>query len=585
MYTPQRIVMFGLMVLLIAGCYQAPLAALPALPAAPAVMTSTPTVASQATAQSTATGAAATTGPTTTAGAAQSTTAQPSPAPTPTASAPVTGGIQLKDALPSLSPQDVWQNFYDITQVPRPSGHMDQIRTFLVNFGKGLNLDTTVDDAGNVLIRKPAAKGMEDHAGVVLQAHMDMVAQKTADMEFDFLTDPIQAYVAGDWVHADDTTLGADNGIGIAVIMALLQRKDLVAPAIEALFTVDEETTMSGMNGLGSDELHGSDYINIDSEVEGQFTIGSAGGMTVRSSLAYQGDIGGPINVATAYYTVTVTGLTGGHSGIDINKGRGSATKLLVRLLWSAGTSYGVRLVSLQGGTAHNAIPTEANALVEMPVGEMQWFADYLKQSEMTMRQELAATEPNLSVKFITATLPMIQEVMTPASQQRVLDVLYANPQGVLRMSDSVPGLVETSNNLGVVTTENGFVKATNLARSSVDSELTDAGVMVMSDWDLAGGQYAVTDQYPGWNPNPNSLLLGLFERTYKQLYGVDASYVAIHAGLECGTVASKYPQMDLISLGPTLADVHSPTERLQVSTVPKAVDLLVDVLGQIPAE
>ena len=468
---------------------------------------------------------------------------------------------------------------------PGPRDTWTRSAAFLVNFGKGLNLDTTVDDAGNVLIRKPASKGMENRAGVVLQAHMDMVAQKTADKDFDFLTDPIQAYVAGDWVHADDTTLGADDGIGIAIIMAMLQRKDLVAPAIEALFTVDEETTMSGMNGLGSDELHGSDYVNIDSEVEGQFTIGSAGGMTVQSSLAYQGDVGGPINVSMSYYTVTVTGLTGGHSGLDIDKGRGSATKLLVRALWPAGTSYGARLVSLQGGTAHNAIPTEANALVEMPVAEAPWFADYLKQYETTVRKELAATEPNLAVKFITATLPAIQEAMTPASQQRVLNVLYANPQGVLRMSDSVPGLVETSNNLGVVTTENGFVKATNLARSSVDSELTDAGVMVMSVWDLAGGQYAVTDQYPGWDPNPNSPLLALFEQTYKQLYGVDASYVALHAGLECGTVAGKYPQMDMISIGPTLVDVHSPTERLQVSTVPKVVDLLVEVLGQIAAE
>ena len=305
----------------------------------------------------------------------------------------------------------------------------------------------------------------------------------------------------------------------------------------------------------------------------------------MQSSLAYQADTGGPINVPAMSYTVTVTGLTGGHSGVDINRGRGSATKLLVRALWPAGTRYGVRLVSLQAGTAHNAIPTEANAIVMAPVEQAREFGDYLKQFETTVRQELAATEPNLTVKWITATLPTIPQVMTPASQERVLDVLYANPQGVLRMSDSVPGLVETSNNLGVVTTADGFVKATNLARSSVDSELTDAGAMVMSDWDLAGGQYAVTDQYQGWDPNPNSPLLGLFEKTYKQVYGVDASYVAIHAGLECGTVASKYPQMDLISIGPTLVDVHSPTERLQVSTVPKVVDLMVAVLGQIPGK
>lgn len=558
MLLPRRFVLLGLMVLLVTISYQATLAAIPARSAPSAAPTPAPTATRQAVDQ---------------------------PPPVPEASEPVTGGIPLQDALPSLAPQDVWQNFYDITQVPRPSGHLDEIRAFLVNFGEGLNLDTSVDEAGNVLIRKPAFAGMENHAGVVLQAHMDMVAQKTSDKDFDFLTDPIQAYVAGDWVHADDTTLGADDGIGIAIIMAMLQREDLVAPAIEALFTVDEETTMSGMNGLGSDELHGSDYINIDSEVEGEFTIGSAGGMTVQSGLAFQGETGGPINVSTAYYTVTVTGLTGGHSGLDIDKGRGSATKLLVRALWAAGTQYGVRLISLQGGTADNAIPTEANALVMIPVEQAQGFADYLKQFEATVRKELTATEPNLAVTFSTATLPAIPAVMTPASQQRVLDALYANPQGVLRMSDSVPGLVETSNNLGFVTTANGFVEARNLARSSVDSELADAGSMVMSVWDLAGGQYAVTNEYAGWNPNPDSPLLGLFEQTYNQLYGVDAPYVALHAGLECGTVASKYPEMDLISIGPTLVDVHSPTERLQVSTVPKVVDLLVEVLGQIPAE
>jgi dipeptidase D len=564
MNTLRRIVLSGLVILLVAGCYQLLFALIPASPVALAAAQSAPPVDSQA-------------------AAAQSTMAEPTPAPT--ASTPVTGGIPLQDALPSLAPADVWQNFYDITQVPRPSGHMDQIRAFLVDFGKELNLDTTVDAAGNVLIRKPASKGMEDHAGVVLQAHMDMVAQKTADKEFDFRTDPIEAYVAGDWVHADDTTLGADDGIGIAIIMALLQREELVAPAIEALFTVDEETDMSGMNGLGSDELSGSDYINIDSEAEGQFTIGSAGGMKVQSSLAYQGDTGGPVNVPTAYYAVTVTGLTGGHSGLDIDKGRGSATKLLVRALWPAGTQYGVRLVSLQGGTADNAIPNEANAVVMVPVAQAEGFGDYLKQFEAAVRQELTATEPNLAVTFIPVTLSTIPQVMTSASQQRVLDVLYINPQGVLRMSDSVPGLVETSNNLGVVATTNGFVTAANLARSSVDSELTDAGVMVMSAWNLAGGQYEVTDRYPGWDPNPNSPLLALFEQTYKQLYSADASYVALHAGLECGTVATKYPQMDMISIGPTLVDVHSPTERMQVSTVPKVVDLLVSVLAQIPGK
>ena len=375
---------------------------------------------------------------------------------------------------------------------------------------RDLNLDTTVDDAGNVLIRKPASKGMEITPGVVLQAHMDMVAQKTADKGFDFLTDPIQAYVAGDWVHADDTTLGADDGIGIAIIMAMLQRKDLVAPAIEALFTVDEETTMSGMNGLGKrrtprQRLH-------QHRLGGRRPVHHR--QRGRDDGAKQPGLPGGRRRANQRLHVLLHRDCYGANGRPFRPGYRQGTRQRDQAVGACALAsrHELRRAAGQpaGGTAHNAIPTEANALVEMPVAEAPWFADYLKQYETTVRKELAATEPNLAVKFITATLPAIQEAMTPASQQRVLNVLYANPQGVLRMSDSVPGLVETSNNLGVVTTKNGFVKATNLARSSVDSELTDAGVMVMSVWDLAGGQYAVTDQYPGLGSQPELAAAGL---------------------------------------------------------------------------
>jgi dipeptidase D len=521
------------------------------------------------------------------AGAAQPAAAsQAAPAPDPGLTAPVTGGVPLKDTLPSMTPQDVWQNFYNITQVPRPSGHVEQMRAFLVDFGKGLNLDTTVDEAGNVLIRKPASKGMEDRPGVVMQAHMDMVGTPRPGTTFDFETQPIQAYVAGDWVHASDTTLGADNGIGMAIIMAMLQRKDLIAPAIEALFTVDEETTMAGANGLKPGVLEGGSYINLDSEVEGEFTIGSAGGLTQKNVLAFQTG-GEPQGTATAFYTVTVTGLTGGHSGLDIDKGRGSATKLMVRLLRPAGEWYGLRLASLQGGEHHNSIPSQATALVMLPTANYQAFDDYLKQSEATFRKELAAVDPKLTVGWITSTVSgPAPALMTLSSQNRVLDALNANPQGVLRMSDAVPGLVETSNNLGLVATADGFVTATNLSRGSVDSELADAGAMITSVWDLAGAQTTVTDRYPGWTPDPESPLLDLFMQTYKQLYAdKEPAYTALHAGLECGTVASKYPEMDFISMGPTLVDVHNADERLQVSTVPRVVDLIVAVLGQVPAK
>ncbi len=574
MDTLRTLALLGFALLLVAGCAPVPFtgqtAAAPAATTAPAQAAAAPTEPAAATPESR----------TAAAGAAAE------PTPDPGLTDPVSGGIPLKDALPSLTPPDVWQNFYDITQVPRPSGHDDQIRALLVDFGKGLNLETRVDEAGNVLIRKPASAGMENRQGVVLQAHMDMVGTPRPGTTFDFVTQPVQAYVTGDWVHAGDTTLGADNGIGIAIIMAMLQRKDLVAPAIEALFTVDEETTMQGANGLQAGELDGVNYVNIDSEDEGEFTIGAAGGLTQKNVLAYQTG-GGPQATATGFYTVTVTGLTGGHSGVDIDKGRGSATKLLVRLLSPAGEWYGVRVASLQAGQHHNAIPSEANALIMLPTANVKAFDDYLKQSETTLRTELAATEPKLAVEWTTATVPgPAPAVMTLASQNRMLNALHGNPQGVLRMSDTVPGLVETSNNLGIVSTADGFVTATNLARSSVDSELDDAGAMVMSVWDLAGGQSTITDRYPGWTPNPDSPLLNLFMTTYEQLFtDKEPTYTAIHAGLECGTVAAKYPEMDFISMGPTLIDVHTADERLQVSTVPRLVDLLVGVLGQIPAK
>lgn len=500
--------------------------------------------------------------------------------------APVTGGTPLKDSLPSMTPQDVWRNFYDITQVPRPTGHDDRIRGFLVDFGKSLNLETKVDEAGNVLIRKPASKGMEDRPGVVLQAHMDMVGASRPGTTFDFSTQPIQPLVAGDWVHADDTTLGADNGIGIAIIMALLQRTDLAAPAIEALFTVDEETTQEGAKGLEADELNGKYYLNIDSEVEGEFYIGSSGGLTMQSVLPYATEAA-PTNTEASFFTLTVAGLTGGHSGVDIDKGRASATKLIARLLRPAGESHGVRLVSLAGGSHHNAIPSEATALIIVPSTSYQAFDDYLKETERTLRRELAAVEPNLAVTMAASPLSgPPPTVMAESSQNRVLDALYANPQGIIRMSDAVPGLVETSNNLGMVSTANGVLTATNLARSSVDSELTDAGITIESVWNLAGATNTVTDRYPGWAPDPDSPLLNLFMRTFEDLYtDKKPRYAAVHAGLECGTVAAKYPELDFISVGPTLVDVHTPDERLRVSTVTRQVDLMVAVLGRIPAE
>ena len=476
-----------------------------------------------------------------------------------------------------MDPQDVWQNFYQLTQIPRPSHHEEQVRDFLAQFGKDLGLETIVDDVGNVIIRKPASPGMENRHGVILQAHMDMVAQPL-DGTHDFLTEPIDAYVEGDWVKADGTTLGADDGSGVAIAMAILQSKTLSLGPIEALFTVNEEDGMDGALGLQPDVLQGDILINLDSETEGEFTIGSAGGDYVDVDGSYT-EVATP--AATAAYTVTVSGLQGGHSGVNINEGRGHATKLLVRLLSPAAAQYGVRLAQIAGGTAANAIPTSASALVVVPDDQADAFLKYVQQYEGIVQSELAAVEPDLKVQATPAALPA--KVMDEQVQQALIDALYGSPQGVLRMSDAVPGLVETSTNMGIVKAADGQLAVTYYPRSSVDTELDDINQMIASVWDLAGVPVTISGRFSGWDPNPNSPILLLMEDVYQEMYGQEPMVTAVHAGLECGTIVSKYPGMDAISIGPTLQDVHTPNERIQVASVKKLNDFLIETLKRIP--
>jgi dipeptidase D len=504
-------------------------------------------------------------------------TAAPTVPPTNTPSSP-TSAIPLKDALSSLQPQDVFTNFYQITQVPRPSGSMDQIRAFLVQFGQGLELDTIIDDAGNVIIRKPASAGMENRQVVVLQAHMDMVAQKAEGKDFDFTKDPIQAYVSGDYVVADGTTLGADDGSGMAISMSILQSTTLKAGPIEALFTVDEETSLSGANGLKPDTLQGRTLINLDGETEGTFTIGSAGGEDITMNASYKQALA-PANMVA--YQVKVSGLQGGHSGADIDKGRGHATKLLVRLLKESLKPYGLRIASIEGGTARNAIPTEASAVVFLSDTNVDAFTKQVQDFEATVQSELKATEPDLSVQLQAVQPPA--QVMDETFQNTLIDALYGTPQGVLRMSDAVPGLVETSTNLGITTAQDGQLQIFCLARSSVDSELQDAAQMIGSVWELAGYQIEISNTSAAWTPNSNSPILGLMQSTYEELYGQQPEVSATHAGLECGAIAGIYPDMDMISIGPTLENVHTPQERLYIPSVQKVMDLVTTTLGQIP--
>ena len=508
----------------------------------------------------------------------ENTEAAPESPPVSNAPASPMGIVPLEAAFDDLQPQDVFRNFYNITQIPRPSGQMEQIRAFLVAFGEGLGLETIVDQAGNVIIRKPAAAGLENRESVVLQAHMDMVPQKTDEKGFDFAIDPIQAFVDGDYIITDGTTLGADDGIGIAMIMAVLQSETLQMGPVEGLFTVDEETDMSGINGLASDVLQGTTLINLDSEEEGTFTIGSAGGEHASVHFRYEQ---APAPVDMVSYEVRVEGLKGGHSGVDINLGRGHATKILVRLLKEAAEPFGLRLASISGGTAGNAIPREASALVFIADAQVAPFLSFAEDFEATLRSELQAVEPDLRVEVKEAEAP--QQVMNESFQTILINALYGTPQGVLRMSDVVPGLVETSTNMGIANALDGQLEVICYPRSSVDSALADAGQMIASVWELAGYTVEFSDSYSGWSPDADSPILGLMQEVYKDSYGHEPEIMAVHAGLECGVIGGTYPDMDMISVGPTIENVHSPSESLYIPSVAMVMDLLTATLEQIP--
>lgn len=497
----------------------------------------------------------------------------------PTATAAPVGKVPLKDALDTLQPQAVWRNFYDLTQVPRPSHHEEKVSAFLARFGRDLGLETIVDEAGNIIIRKPATAGMENRRGIILQAHMDMVPQKTADKIHDFEKDPIQAYVEDGWVKADRTTLGGDDGIGVAIIMTLLQARDVAHGPLEALFTVNEEDGFTGINALKADVLRGDYFINVDWEAEGEFGVSSAGGVIVDATATYMEEV---TSADAAAYQVTVKGLQGGHSGLDINRGRGSASKLLARWLWTAAARFDVRVASLVGGDRYNAIPRDATALVTVPKAQAEAMLAFVREFETTVKRELAATDPDLSVSAAPVAVPA--KVMEPKAQQAMISAAYGSVNGALRMSDSVPGLVETSTNMGIWQAGNGQWKVSCLVRSAVDSARDDTAQKLASVFGLAGAQVSIHDPYSGWPPNPNSTLLKLMKDIYRQKFGKDAQIVAVHAGLETSVVGVKYPKMDMIAIGPTLVDVHSPDERLEVASVRLVYDLIVETLKQIPA-
>lgn len=484
----------------------------------------------------------------------------------------------MSQSIEHLEPKAVWKHFHSLTQIPRPSKKEAAVVEFMKTFAAEHHLEFILDAIGNVIIRKPATPGMEDRKGIVLQGHLDMVPQKNSDTAHDFEKDPIQAYVDGEWVTAMGTTLGADNGIGVAAAMAVLASKDVAHGPIEALMTIDEETGMTGAFGLEPGILKGDILINLDSEDEGELYIGCAGGTDANAKFSYttvpvQGDVTG--------VKINVTGMKGGHSGMDIVLGRGNANKVLFRFLYTADLELGFRMSSIEGGSLRNAIPREAFVTGTVPAKGVEALKSSLAAYAAVAKAELAATEPGLAITVEVTEKPA--EWIDANTQANLIRAINACPNGVIRMSDAMENLVETSTNLAIVKSSDGVVEVNSLMRSSVDSAKDALAVMVASVFELAGAQIEFTGTYPGWRPNPDSEILKLAGKVYQEKYGKIPDVKAIHAGLECGLLGAVYPHWDMISFGPTIRYPHSPDEKVNIATVGKFYDYLLEMLKNVP--
>jgi dipeptidase D len=477
----------------------------------------------------------------------------------------------------NLEPKVIWKHFASILNIPRPSDHENQIREFLIHFAKERNLEFQTDEVGNLIIRKVATPGKENHASVCLQSHLDMVCEKNSGTDFNFLTDSIQAYVDGDWIKAKGTTLGADDGIGIAAQMAILDSSDLIHGPIECLFTVAEETGLNGAFGIQAGFIRSNILLNLDSEDEGEVFIGCAGGIDLTAWFDYLREF---VPEDHAGVKIGIKGLVGGHSGDDIHKGFGNANKMLTRFLWEISDDFEIRIHQFDGGNLRNAIAREAEALITIPEIRKKDLVDALSVYENELKQEFIVTEPGLELYI--SDCPMPEWVMDEDCQCNLLNALYACPHGVLSWSQTIPGLVETSTNLAAVKFEEDRIKVTTSQRSSINSAKKNMSNMVESVFLLAGAYTERSTGYPGWNPNPESPVLKITEQAYVDLFGGKPLVKAIHAGLECGLFLEKNHGLDMVSFGPTIKGVHSPDERLNISTTEKFWKLLIEVLKRI---
>lgn len=478
----------------------------------------------------------------------------------------------------NLEPTEIWGHFADLNAVPRPSKKEEKIIQFMVNFGNKLQLETLVDKIGNILIKKPASKGMENRKTVILQGHLDMVHQKNATTDFNFEEEGINMFVDDDWVKAKGTTLGADNGLGVAAIMGILSSKNSEHPAIEALFTIDEETGMTGAMGLDATFLTGEILINLDTEEDDEIGIGCAGGIDITATRYYSEE---GIPEKTTAFSISISGLNGGHSGMDIHRGLGNANKIMNRMLFDRFTNFGLRISEINGGSLRNAIPRESVSKFVIDTISKDPFLYETNKLINQIKKELSTIEPNLKINI--EEIPTPKGIVDLGTQEGFLRAMYATLNGVFRMSPDVKDLVETSNNISKVELKNGFISVGCLARSSSESGKIDVSNSIRSSFELARFKVEFSGNYPGWLSNMNSEILQIVSNTYRDLFQKEPKIVACHAGLECGILGQNYPKIDMISFGPNIKGAHSPDEKAQISSTQKFWKMLLEVLKNIP--
>lgn len=483
-------------------------------------------------------------------------------------------------ALTQLYPQPLWQWFEQICAIPHPSKHEHALSQHIQQWAKAQGLAVVEDKVGNLIIRKPATAGMENCKIVVLQAHIDMVPQKNADKVHNFETDPIEAYVDGDWVKARGTTLGSDNGIGMSSALAILGSKDIKHGPLEVLLTIDEEAGMTGAFGLEAGYLDAEILINTDSEQEGEIYMGCAGGVDAQISVPMSWQAPEQSN---ASFSLTMSGLKGGHSGVNIHLGRGNANKLLARFLFKYSDELALELVSFSGGSLRNAIPREANVQLMLPAENVEALKQAIESFQALVREELAVADPAMLLTLAAIDTPT--KVMDEEAQNTLIDLLHASPNGVIRMSDEIEGVTETSLNIGVISTEDESVEILCLIRSLIDSGREEVTGMLTALSNLSGASIDLSGAYPGWKPDTSSPVMAIVRDTYNDIYKKDPTVMVIHAGLECGLFKEPYPHMDMVSIGPTIRYPHSPDEMVNITTVGQYWELLLAVLERIPAK